>query len=312
MEFRTIVPIKPQEPKIDHASNILLLGSCFVENIGKKLEYYKLCSLQNPFGILFHPAAIETVLKRVVEKRSFTEVDLFFHNERWHSFEAHSSLSRDSKEEILKELNAAISATGQVLKEASHVVITLGTAWGYQYLATGTTVANCHKLPQGNFSKKLMEVNEQVNNCMELINNMNPEAKVIFTVSPVRHLRDGFVENQQSKARLITAVQETVESYPKASYFPSYEIMMDELRDYRFYTSDMLHPNQVAVDYIWNRFTETYMGSKTLEVMKEVESIQRGLSHRPFNAASEAHQKFLQHLERKKELLQQQFPEMKF
>ena len=258
MEFRTQIPITPQEPKIDHGSKVLLLGSCFVENIGRKLEYHKFQTLQNPFGILFHPAAIASFFEDVLQQKVFSEEDIFFHNERWHNFSAHSALSRINQEELLSELNSAVGKTGSFLKEASHVIITLGTAWGYKLKTSGKIVANCHKVPQREFEKELLEVNSKIQRCVNIIKKLNPKACIIFTVSPVRHLKDGFVENQQSKARLISAVHMAVSRDEKANYFPSYEIMMDELRDYRFYAEDMVHPNQVAINYTWKRFTETY------------------------------------------------------
>ena len=312
MNFRTVIKIPPQEPRISHDSRILLLGSCFVENMGRKLEYYKFRSLQNPFGILFHPSAIAAFLNHVSVQKSFSEEDVFFHNERWHSFDAHSALSSPDKEELLQRLNAAVKKTHVFLKEATHVIITLGTAWGYKLKATGKTVANCHKVSQREFEKELLEVDAQVAVCVDIIRNINPEASVIFTVSPVRHLKDGFVENQQSKARLISAMHRAISHKENTHYFPSYELMMDELRDYRFYAEDMIHPNQVAIDYIWKRFQDTYMSAETLALMEEVEQIRRGLSHRPFNVNSEAHQDFLKKLQAKMARLQEKNPSIKF
>lgn len=306
------MPIPSWDLKIDHSSNVLLLGSCFVENIGKKLEYHKFQTLQNPFGILFHPAAIGSFLKAVEQGKQFSEEDVFFHNERWHSFDAHSALSRTHKEDLLVELNSAVETSKSFLVKATHVIITLGTAWGYRLKTSGKTVANCHKVPQAEFEKELMEVDREMALCAGIIKKLNPEACVIFTVSPVRHLKDGFVENQRSKARLITAIHKVISGGENIVYFPSYEIMMDELRDYRFYAEDMIHPNQVAIHYIWNRFTETYMTPETLKVMEEVEQLQRGLAHRPFNPESGAHKKFLEKLKAKIDSLQEKFPSIRF
>ena len=315
MEFRTKIPIKPQEPKIGYDSKILLLGSCFVENIGKKLEYYKFRTLQNPFGILFHPAAIGNFLQKVKSQHIFTEEDIFHHNERWHSFDAHSALSNGDKDKMLQDVNAAVEETYSFLKEASHVIITPGTAWGYKSLETGKTVANCHKLPQNNFTKALTDVKVDLLECIEIIMLLNPEASIIFTVSPVRHLKDGFVENQRSKAKLIDAIQELIEIPPlgaRGLYFPSYEIMIDELRDYRFYKEDMVHPNSVAIDYIWQRFIQTWMSLETQNISEEVEKIQKGLAHKPFNEQSKAHQQFRNRLQQKIQELQAQYPGIEF
>ncbi|WP_029033153.1 GSCFA domain-containing protein [Salinimicrobium terrae] len=312
MEFRTQIPIKSQEPKIGYSSKVLLLGSCFVENIGKKLEYFKFEQLLNPFGILFHPAAIHNFLKRVKTQHVFTEEDIFYHNEAWHCYEAHSDLNSVEKEDILRNLNAAVEETHQFLLSATHVVITPGTSWGYRLKETNEFVANCHKVPQSNFSKEITEVKSALFGCSEIVREINPLAQIIFTVSPVRHLKDGFVDNQLSKAKLITAIQEIVASESHCSYFPSYEIMMDELRDYRFYAEDMVHPNRTAVDYIWEKFQEAWIPSEASAIMKKVDTIQKGLLHRPFNETSEAHKKFRRDLQEKIGKLQEEVPEIRF
>ncbi|GAB2765395.1 GSCFA domain-containing protein [Actinomadura fibrosa] len=289
-----------------------MLGSCFVENIGKKLEYFKFQNKLNPFGILFHPSAIRNFLEKVSQKHHFSEEDIFYFNETWHSYQAHSDLNSSQKEEILSRLNSAVSESFEFLKTATHVVITSGTAWGYRLKETGKTVANCHKVPQKNFSKELQEVKEDLLKCVQIIREMNPSAAVIFTVSPVRHLKDGHIENQVSKAKLIQAVYEITLKEEKVEYFPSYEIMMDELRDYRFYSEDMLHPNQTAIDYIWEKFSESWISSEAAGTMKKIDGIQKGLLHRPFNPASEAHQKFTRELQEKIAALQEKHPHMKF
>ncbi len=312
MEFRTQISIKSGEPKIGYASKVLLLGSCFVENIGKKLEYYKFPNLLNPFGILFHPAAILNLLKRVESDHIFTEADVFYHNELWHCYQAHSDLNAVEKEEILNKLNAAVLKTRQFLESATHVIITPGTAWGYSLKETGEVVANCHKVPQVNFRKELTEVKNALFEAVAIVKDLNPMAQVIFTVSPVRHLKDGFIENQLSKAKLITAIQEIVAIEKQSSYFPSYEIMMDELRDYRFYAEDMVHPNEVAVNYIWEKFREGWITSEASGIMKQVDTIQKGLLHRPFNETSKAHQKFRKDLQQKIENLEKEVPQIKF
>ncbi len=225
---------------------------------------------------------------------NFSEADVFYHNESWHSYEAHSDLNSVEKEDILNNLNAAVKETADFLRSATHVIITPGTAWGYRLKESGEFVANCHKVPQASFSKELTEVKNALFGCAEIVRELNPAATTIFTVSPVRHLKDGFVENQQSKAKLITAVHELVESQEYCAYFPSYEIMMDELRDYRFYAEDMVHPNRQTVDYIWEKFEEAWIASATSGIMKKIDTIQKGLLHKPFHEASEAHQKIPQ------------------
>ncbi|RKF04245.1 GSCFA family protein [Tenacibaculum lutimaris] len=316
MVFQTHIPLKKQKHHlINYNSKLLLLGSCFSENIGNKLSYYKFQSEQNPFGILFHPKAIETFITKTTNKEKYTENDVFFHNERWHSFDAHSVLSSSSKEELLTSLNNNITSAFQQLKSASHVIITLGTAWVYREIATDIIVANCHKIPQKKFLKELLTV-EEVSESLEAINSLiksiNPETTIIYTLSPIRHIKDGFVENQRSKAHLLSAIHQTNEPRNNTHYFPSYEIMMDELRDYRFYAEDMIHPNQTAINYIWEKFSEVWFSEEAIETMKEVETIQKGFAHKPFNPNSEAHLLFLKKLQQKKETLLQAFPFMNF
>lgn len=315
MQFRTRIPLISRTPKIDYNSKIFLLGSCFVENIGGKLNYFKFQSLQNPFGILFHPVAIEKFLDRVASGYNYSEEDVFYHNERWHCFETHSVLSHSVKNELINNLNAKLQQVLTFLKDASHFIITPGTAWGYNHIEKQEIVANCHKLPQRKFKKELssvQDVKKSLENCISHIRSINADINIIFTVSPVRHLKDGFIENQWSKANLLSAMHEITYQSKVNSYFPSYEIMMDELRDYRFYKEDMVHPSALAVTYIWERFVEVYFSSANLSTMEEVEKIQRRLEHRAFSENSEAHQKFLSHLQFKIQDLKVRFPHMQF
>ena len=308
MQFRTKISILKSNNPIDYNAKIVSLGSCFAVNMAEKFDYFKFENSCNPFGILFHPLAIEKLIDFAVSGKQFSEEDVFFHNERWHCFDAHSDLSNSSKDELIANLNTITTSLKLQLQAASHIIITYGTSWVYRHLETNAIVANCHKVPQAAFSKEILSVEtikKSMQNTLDLIQKINPNANFIFTVSPVRHLKDGFVENQLSKAHLITAIHQILES---AIYFPSYEIMMDELRDYRFYAEDMIHPNQVAIDYIWQRFSETSISEESHSIMKEVETIQKGLQHRPFNPNSESHQQFLSKLHDKMLKLQKQFP----
>lgn len=316
MQFTTPVPVIGKEPKIDHHSRIFLTGSCFVENIGDKLNYYKLQNLRNPFGILYHPAAIENFFRKVEGNFNYTSEDVFFHNERWHCFDAHSALSDSHQETLLERLNENLQKTREFLKEASHVIITPGTSWVYRNEASQKLVANCHKVPQKNFARELtspFEIHSLLNSVISTVKNLNPEANIIFTVSPVRHIKDGIVENQLSKAHLLTAVHAAIKEFPeKTSYFPAYEIVMDELRDYRFFAEDMIHPNAIAIKYIWEKFAEAWFSPEAMSAIKKVEDIRKGFSHRPFNENSVAHQKFLESLRKKIEDFKQQYPQVTF
>lgn len=319
MNLQTKIPLQPQQHnQIDYNSSILLLGSCFVENIGNKLDYFKFKKLQNPLGILFQPLAIERLITNAINEKDYTEDDIFFNNEQWHCYDAHSKLSATSKEDLLNNLNEQIKLTHQQISKSTHIVITLGTAWVYRHIETDSIVANCHKVPQKKFLKELLSVNEiteSLQSITALIRSVNKEASVLFTVSPVRHLKDGFVENTQSKAHLISAIHSVLS--PRAQsrglyYFLSYEIMMDELRDYRFYAEDMIHPNQTAINYIWEKFQEVWISKEASKTMDDVDVVQKGLQHRPFNSKSEAHQKFLESLEEKIALLQKKHSDIVF
>ncbi|KQB38853.1 GSCFA family protein [Flavobacterium daejeonense] len=316
MQFRTPIPITEIQFPIDYHSKILSLGSCFAVNMAEKLEYFKFQNSCNSFGIIFNPVSIEKLVQRAVHKRFFTEEDIFYHNDLWHCFEVHSELSNPDKVFFLDSLNDLIDLTNQQISESTHFLITYGTAWVYRNKESNQIVANCHKVPQKQFTKELLSVERiqtALQNTIQLIQTVNPEAEFILTVSPVRHIKDGFVENQRSKAHLIAAIHSTDDSQLTAhNYFPSYEIMMDELRDYRFYAEDMLHPNQLAIDYIWQRFKETAISKSALPVLEEIGSIQSSLNHRPFNPESANHQKFLVKLQKKITDICIRYPFMKF
>lgn len=318
MNFTTRIPIAQSNHPIDYNSRVVCLGSCFAVNIGQKFDYFKFRNVTNPFGILFSPTALEKCIGFAVNQHVFTEAGIFFHNERWHCFNAHSDLSHPDKIVLLNNLNTAVTMAHDALQSATHIIITLGTAWVYRHLETNSFVANCHKVPQKEFSKQLLSVAEiktSLQNILSLIAQINPQAQVTFTVSPVRHIKDGFTENQWSKSNLISGLQETLNTEHRTlntGYFPSYEIMMDELRDYRFYAEDMIHPSQTAIDYIWQRFTAACISPEAYPTMQLADSIQKALQHRPFNPHSAQHTAFTQKLQQKIEALQKQYPHITF
>lgn len=316
MQFRTQIPIVKKNISLDYNSRIVSLGSCFAVNIGEKFEYFKFQHTTNPFGIIFNPVSIEKIIKRVVEKRFYTNDDVFWFNERWHCFEVHSELSLPDKDSFIAKLNQIIEQFYNQISNATHVVVTYGTSWVYREKERAEIVANCHKVPQKQFDKELLSVEsiaKSIANTIGLIQTVNPKCNFIFTISPVRHLKDGFVENQLSKAHLITGLKQILNiPLPSLNYFPSYEIMMDELRDYRFYAEDMLHPNKIAIDYIWEVFTQYYFMPPTISTLKEVENIQKSLQHRPFNTQGEAYLKFVSQLQEKIKRLESEFPHINF
>ena len=320
MNFRTKIPIEKSQNLITYKSKILLLGSCFAENISAKFQYFKFQVSKNPFGIIFNVVSLEKLIRRCVEKNYFTENDIFFHNDLWHCFEVHSELSNSDKDVFLESLNDLISSTNKKLSDSTHIIITLGTSWVYRLRQAQSDkngiVANCHKVPQKQFTKELLsiqQIEESLKSIISLVQSVNPNCKFIFTVSPVRHIKDGFIENTLSKSHLIAAIHKTITQHPAPiTYFPSYEIMMDELRDYRFYAEDMLHPNQTAIDYIWIKFFENYVVESEFDTMTEICSIQKSLQHRPFNENSESHQKFLMNIEMKIAKIKEQLPFITF
>lgn len=314
----TPISISKSNFPIDYQSKMILMGSCFAENIGNKFQYFKFNTLVNPFGIIFNSVSIEKMIERVVLQKTFSKEDIFYHNERWHSYEVHSDCSTDDPEALLNNLNQLLSETKKQLQEATHFIITYGTSWVYRHIETNAIVANCHKVPQKQFTKELLSIDriqKSIQNTISLIATLNPKCNFIFTVSPVRHLKDGFVENQWSKAHLIAAIHDNLKTEHlklNTDYFPSYEIMMDELRDYRFYADDMIHPSPMAIDYIWERFTATQIDANAIATMELVQTIQKGLAHRPFNPNSESHQKFEANLKEKIATLEAQYSFMKF
>lgn len=315
MQFTTVVPVSKSDRPISYGSGVLSLGSCFAVNMAEKFAYYQFRQAVNPFGILFHPRAIEKIIGWASENKRFTANDIFFHNQRWHCFDVHSDLSAADPQTLITNLNTASQALRKEMLQATHLIVTYGTAWVYRQKSSGNLVANCHKIPQADFTKEILPVEaiaQSIAQTIGLIQMLNPKAHLIFTVSPVRHLKDGFAGNQRSKAHLIAGLHQALEQFPKAGYFPSYEIVMDELRDYRFYEADMMHPNRLAIDYIWERFAQNYIASDAFAVMEKVADIRKGLSHRPFDEDGTAHQKFLSKLRDEIQALQKQHPYMQF
>lgn len=316
MQFTTPIPVPKGNNPISYDSQIISLGSCFAVNIAEKLNYFKFQNTCNPFGILFHPLAIHEIVRKSLSAEKFTDSDIFYHNEMWHCFNAHSELSHLRKEALLENLNESLDKVRSQIYNSTHVIITYGTAWAYRAITTGKMVANCHKVPQSRFTKELLAV-ETIQSGMAdtitMIRKANPKCAIIFTVSPVRHIKDGFVENQRSKAHLITAIHRVLDEHKmQAAYFPSYEIMMDELRDYRFYSDDMLHPNTTAIEYIWKRFVETHLSATTHTVMEEVGHIRKALQHKSFHPDSESHKRFLEKLQSQIQQLREKFPNITF
>ena len=316
MKLQTQIPLQPvTNHHIDYNSKLMLLGSCFSDHIGEKCSQFQFKTESNPVGILFHAKAIENLIEKSLSDYAYTNSDVFFLNEQYQCFEAHSKLNGLDEIELTHRLNSALKKTKDTILDATHIVITLGTAWVYKHKEQNKIVANCHKVPQKEFEKQLLsteEIYSSLQKTIDLITSVNQDVQFLFTVSPVRHIKDGFVENTLSKAHLIAAIHQIISKNTNTSYFPSYEIVMDELRDYRFYNNDMIHPSPLAVNYIWKQFSETWMTHDTLQVLRKVESLIVGYKHKPFNPDSEAHKKFLLHQEQQVLELQREIPHLKF
>ena len=311
VNFRTKVKIQESKDKFGYNSKAIMLGSCFVENIGEKLFGYKFDCNVNPFGVIYNPISVGESLKILLENKEFKEEDLNFANDLYFSFSHHSRFSHADANECLHLINTEIKKSSLDLANSDVLYITFGTSWVFELLDLGKIVSNCHKLPAKDFHRYRLEVDEIVNYYKELIISLsvfNPNLKIVFTVSPIRHWKDGAHGNQLSKSTLLLAIDQLVQLFEQVSYFPSYEIVMDELRDYRFYSEDMLHMNSTAVNYIWDRFVDTYMEKSVLDVMKKVEKIVSASNHRPFNPDTISHQEFITRTLHDIEKLQSQYP----
>jgi len=298
--FRTTVPIVPSEVSITYEHAVLCIGSCFTEHIGEKLAYYKYPILTNPMGILFNPISILNGLSRVIQNTGYDAHSLYHTGDKWISWDHHSQFSHRDQEVVLNRIQEQLDQAHDRLQRCNYVFISWGTAWVYRWKNTGQVVANCHKVPAQHFDKKLLEVADIVleyAKLIEKISEVHPQLKIVFTVSPVRHWKDGALENQVSKSTLRVAVHQLMQRFERVGYFPSYELMMDDLRDYRFYKSDMLHPNVVAIDYIWDRFCEGYIPETDQILHRRIGNIHQGLDHRPSDPHEQAYIRHLQKIQ---------------
>ncbi|MFO7939125.1 MAG: GSCFA domain-containing protein [Bacteroidales bacterium] len=289
--FRTlIVPQKAAFP-IDHNSHGLFLGSCFTEHIGGAMQAHKFPVVVNPFGVLYNPASIAGVVKRLLQNRPFELSDLYNYQERYLSFLHDTSFSSTNPAVTLERMNTSYSQARKQLERADYLFFTFGTARVFEHRSSGQIVSNCHKIPAREFYRRLLSVDDIVNQWQELLDTLweqHPARHIIFTVSPVRHWKDGAVGNQYSKAILHCAIHQLVEQDDRLHYFPSYEIMMDDLRDYRFYADDMIHPSEMAVNYIWEFFQDTYFKASIKQLVQRIQKVRKAYQHRILGDNSKA------------------------
>jgi hypothetical protein len=323
MDFMVNIDIKKLPVQITYKDKILLIGSCFTEHIGNSLEELKFSVLQNPNGILFDPHSVSRSLVSYVQNRQYREEDFFQLNEIWHSWQHHSRYSHTNLQEAVRIVNQSQRKAHEFLKDADWIIITLGSSFSYRLTPQpplhpdsyrergGEPVANCHRAPAQWFKKHLMTINEIVSildDCFGELFQFNSKLNIIFTVSPVRHIRDGVVDNNRSKARLIESVHHLVNKFDKLYYFPAYELVIDVLRDYRFYDVDLVHPNYMATEFVLEKFAEACIDEDTQKLMQEVKSVVIARKHKAFQPETNAHQQFLESYFEKAKILQSKYP----
>ncbi len=306
---------------INHQHKLMLMGSCFTENIGDKLMAHKFQVLQNPNGILFNPVSVKEAFENYIANKAITEKDLFYLYEGYHSWQHHSRFSGVTAQDAVAKINTSTQQAHQYLKTADWIVITYGSAWVYELTenatnaVVGNVVANNHKAPANWFNRRLLTNNEVcniVNETIDKLQQFNPNLKIIFTISPVRHLREGFIENNRSKAALIHAVHTATEQFKNVFYFPAYELVIDDLRDYRFFAEDMVHPNYATTNYVWEKFVAACIDEPSQQLMQQINEINAAVNHKPFNPSSAAHKKFSDSNLKKIENIKKVFPYINF
>lgn len=313
MKFKSEVKINSINDKINYKDNLLFIGSCFSGNIGNKFSERLFNTKINPFGVIFNPISIFKLIERSIDKKYFTEDDWIFRNEKWLNLDLHGELSFTNLEEALSISNNVLDQVNTFIKKSNYFFITFGTSWVYSFKERSQLVANCHKIPQKEFDKSLLTVHEITNYGNSVIKKVfeHSNTKIVFTVSPVRHWADGAHNNNLSKSTLHLAVNEFLK-LDNTLYFPSYELVIDELRDYRFYDRDFNHPNQLATDYVWEKLSENWIAEKTNKDILEIERLISSANHRPFNISSDAHQKFITKTLSKLSMLKRQLSNLNF
>lgn len=297
MNFRTEIAIEKSRYGISHFDKVLLCGSCFSENIGVKLHQGGFDVLHNPMGILYNPSSVAISLGQLIDSEPFVEDDLYLNNGLWHTFSHHGKFSHPDKFSLLETLNFQLFKAHDFLKKTKVLMVTFGTSWVYQHAELGTVVANCHKYHESKFVRRRLPVDEivsQWNRLIQRLKEINQSIELLFTVSPVRHWKDGANGNQISKSILHLAVEELCTQHSNCSYFPAYELVIDDLRDYRFFKEDMLHPNSVAVDYVWDKFRGSFFNAATVATIIKVKKIKQSAAHRPLHPDDKAFKVFAQ------------------
>lgn len=314
--FYTSVEMPEGLPRFSQRDRLLLMGSCFATNIGARLVEAKFACDVNPYGVLYNPLSLSAALREAMDGKVYAEGDLYAYGGLWHSPMHHGDFSAPTAGEALARIRARLEALQAELAGLDALVLTWGTAWVYEDAQTGRIVGNCHKRPERCFRRRRLTVEEVTADWLDLIGALkarNPRLRVLVTVSPIRHIRDGLHANQLSKATLLLAADALVEALPDVvGYFPAYELLTDELRDYRFYAADMVHPADVAVDYVWERFCDVCLTDEARRVMGECDAIRKALAHKPFRPDSEDYKNFLEQILLKIDRLNEKYPYLDF
>lgn len=300
-DFRTSLKASASDVSIGYKDQLFACGSCFAENIGRKLEAHRFDILINPFGIIYHPVPLAAMFDRIMDKRNFEQSDIFENNGLWHSWMHHGSQSNPDQDLMLEGINAALDRSHSRLKAARFLLLTFGTSNGFYHKTSGSVVANCHKMPGDIFEKRrtpLPFITKQWDTCIKKLHAFNPSLQIILTVSPVRHLRDGLVANNRSKAGLLLMAEHLEKQFDSVHYFPGYELLMDDLRDYRFFADDMSHPSGRATAYIWDFFKASFFKKQTTEYVEEAARLLKSLAHKPLFPGSEGDEAFQKQLEK--------------
>ncbi len=296
--FRTEIFPEKSDFSIDHGSKLVSMGSCFASTVGHKLQTHRFNIEVNPMGISFHPLVISQHLNNTINGLELNEDSIVTKGEHYVSFSHHSSIFAETSADLVQVVKGQHLKTFDALQDSNILLITWGTAWGYRHHDLDQVVANCHKAPQTVFSKELSDIQELVWSykvVFKRLFELNQNLKIVLTVSPVRHWKDGAIENSRSKAHLLAAVHELVDFFDQVNYFPAYELMMDDLRDYRFYKEDMLHPSSEGVKYVWQKFSECFMTGGTIDLNSKIDQLNRSKNHQ--GPKDEALKQFIAKLE---------------
>lgn len=299
--FRTEISIPEYKEKIEVASKITFIGSCFATNIGSLASENRLHTLVNPHGVLYNPISISNSIKNIIRNEKINLDTLHYNNEQWQSFQHHGKFNSVIKEEVVNKINQETEIAHKFLRKSHFLIITFGTSYVYKHKELKEIVSNCHRFPSSDFERYRLDIIDIVQEYLELLDELNffnPKLNVIFSVSPIRHTKDTLHGNQLSKSVLLLAIEHILKGRTNVSYFPSYEIMLDDLRDYRFYDNSMIQPSDIAREYIWHKFVLTYFSENSVRYLKEINKIVSAINHKPRNKKSESYYKFLTNTER--------------